>query len=99
MSAALAWRTLTEASSPRFCSPGTELSVALCGTARRFAVYEVRCLNSDGFADREYVIRDAEAISDADLRAGKRPPVVGRTQDYDKVAAFAARSISGPAAR
>lgn len=49
------------------------------GYNRRFAVYEVRIVGEEGgkkFWDWKYVVRDAEALSDADAQAGYRPPVV-----------------------
>jgi hypothetical protein len=91
MSAVLSWRTVTPSNSQQFNVNGTELSVAIVGPQSRFAVYEVRCRDADGFADREYVVRDAESVSDADLAVGKRPPIVGRTRDYDKLLAFIAK--------
>jgi hypothetical protein len=75
----LMWRTLTKSTDPRFMVSGTELSVALFGPSSRFAVYEIRTRGGT----RRYVIRDAERVSDADRRAGKRPPIVGQTDDYD----------------
>ena len=85
MSAELFWRSLCGPYDPRLLVNGTELSVALCGKSNRFAVYEIRCRSEDGFPDRRYVVRDAEAISDADLKSGKRPPIVGKTDDFSKL--------------
>jgi len=91
VSAVLAWRTVTPSNSHKFMVLGTELSVAIFGPQSRFAVYEVRCRDEDGaMLGREYVVRDAEAVSDADLAVGKRPPIVGRTTDYEKLLAFVA---------
>lgn len=84
----LNWRTLTPSKSPRFTLRGAELSFALCGPQSRFAVYEVRCTDDRGELDREYVVRDADLVSDAELRAGKRPPVIARTRDYDRLIAW-----------
>lgn len=95
MSAVLAWRTVTPSNSHKFNVTGTELSVAVFGQQSRFAVYECRCWSADGFPDREYVVRDADAVSDADLAAGKRPPIVGRTRDYDNLLAFVAQQSEG----
>ena len=82
---ALHWRSITPSTSPRFLVRGTDLSVALFGRCSRYAVYEVRCYNAEGNADREYVIRDAEALSGEDLRNGKRALIVERTRDYDEL--------------
>ncbi len=87
----LNWRTLTSSNHPKFFVKGTELSVALFGKNSRFAVYETRTYIKSGEFDREYIVRDGEAVSDDDLRQGKRPPIVGRTDDYDKLLAFVAR--------
>ena len=89
-------RSLTPCSSPKFNVKGTELSVALFGRNSRFAAYEVRTYDADRNADRCYVIRDAERLSDADLKEGKRPPIVGRTDDYDRLLAFVAESQQEP---
>lgn len=86
----LEWRTVTPTSHPKHLVNGTELSVAF--TARhRFAIYEIRCRSADGFPDRTYVVRDAEALGDADLKAGKRPPIVGRTDAYEAILRFVAK--------
>lgn len=98
MNAVLNWRTVTPSNSPRYLVSGTELSVAFaCG--HRFAIYEIRCRDAEGQADRYYVVRDAEAISDADLKAGKRPPIGGQTNDYDKLLAFVEREQAARDAR
>ena len=86
--ASLNWRSLCGPYDPRLLVNGTELSVALCGKNSRFAVYEIRCRSADGFPDRRYVVRDGEAISDADLKNGKRPPVVGQTDDFNTIEAW-----------
>lgn len=91
MSAVLSWRTITPSNDPKILHNGTEIAVALCGKNSRFAVYEVRCRSADGFPDRRYEVRDAEAISDADVKAGRRPPVVGKTDDITKLEAWVSR--------
>lgn len=88
MSAVLVWRTVTRSSHPQFMVKGTELSNALCGERSRFQLCEIRSYDADGNADRRYVVRDAEAISDADVNVGKRPPVVSSFSNYDEALAF-----------
>ncbi len=78
----LNWRSLCGPYDPRLMVTGTELSVATFGR-KRFAAYEVRCYDTEGNADRRYEVRDAHGISDDDVRAGKRSPIVGRTNDYE----------------
>lgn len=87
----LNWRSLCHSYESRYLVNGTELGVALCGPQSRFAVYEIRCRGADGFPDRRYVVRDAAKISDADVKAGKRPPIVAQTDDYTKIESWIAR--------
>ncbi len=79
----LTWRTLIPSHDPRFMVKGTELSCALFGLHLRFALIEVRCYDADGSADRKYRVRDATLVSDDDLRAGKRSPIVWEGPDYE----------------
>ena len=88
MSLHLNWRSLCPSHSPKFLVKGTELSFAICGPLSRFAVYEVRSYDAERNADRQYVIRDAETVSDADLKAGKRPAIVARFDGLDEVEQF-----------
>lgn len=83
----MAWRSLVSSSDPKFMVKGTELSVCLSfGRRSRFAVYEVRCFTgADRMPDRYFRIRDAEGISDADVKLGKRPPVVATCDTEDQV--------------
>jgi hypothetical protein len=85
MGVELFWRTVTPTRSPSFNVKGTVLSSALFGKNSRFAVYEVRTLDADRMSDREYVVRDAGLVSDADVKAGVKPPIVFRTSDYDRL--------------
>lgn len=66
-----------------FLIKGTELSQALCGQNKRYALIEVRCYNKDGHADRFFRIRDAATVSDENIKNGKRPQIVFETFDYD----------------
>lgn len=83
----MAWRSLVSSNDPKFMVKGTELSVCLTyGKRSRFAVYEVRTfIGAERMPDRYFRIRDAEAISDADVKAGKRPPVVATCDTEDDV--------------
>lgn len=82
----LNWRNVTPSNSTKFLVKGTELNVALCGPLSRFQICEVRAYDAERNADREYVVRDAHTVSDADVRAGKRPAIVARfTDEYDAI--------------
>jgi hypothetical protein len=86
---ALAWRTLPAAGTPQGMVKGTELACAVVpDTSHRFVVYEVRVMLADRTLDVAFHVRDAGAISDADVRDGKRPPVVFRSDDCDKAVAW-----------
>jgi len=78
----LEWKTLVPSKDRRFFVKGTELSCAIIPCCRsRFCIYEVRCLDENGQPDVFYRIRDAEGVSDADLKSGVRPPVVMEFRD------------------
>lgn len=86
----LQWRTITQSNSPKYLVNGTELEQALVGPHNRYALIAVRSHDKEGYSDIEYLIRDAETVSDADVRLGKRPAIVGRTKDWSKVEKFLA---------
>lgn len=80
----LKWRTVTHSQDARFLVKGTELSVAIVpDTLSRFQICEIRSYYADGQPDRVYMVRDAHAVTDDQLRAGVRPPVVERFMDLD----------------
>lgn len=82
----LEWRTVTPSNDRRRDVRGTELNFAFIpGTRSRLAVYAVRTIDRDGFGDAEYVVRDAGKISDTDVKAGKRPPIVARYATLDEL--------------
>jgi hypothetical protein len=86
------WRTLIGSANPKFMVKGHELAVTLYGEASRFAVYEVRSLEADGYCGTRYRIRDAETVSDADVRAGKFAQVVADGLTWTEVEAFVGAS-------
>jgi hypothetical protein len=92
MSAVLRWRSVTPSTSPKFLVKGTELNHALAGECSRFQLCEHRIYDADGHADREYLVRDAEQVTDADMREHKRPPIVARFAGLDEALEF----INGP---
>lgn len=82
----LNWRTITPTTSAAFLVKGTELSFAIVPHTRcRFGISEVRTVlrtaNGQDY-DRQYCVRDAAAVSDVEVKDGKRPPVVA-TFDSD----------------
>ena len=84
----LTWHTVTESTHPSFLTKGTELSVAICGHHCRYQICEVRSYR-DGFADRTYLIRDAETVTlDEVMNEDIRPRVVYRTDDIDKAISY-----------
>ncbi len=86
---ALNWRNVTPSNSPKFLVRGTELNVALCGHLSRFQICETRSYDRVSREyDRIYVVRDAHAINDENVRSGKRPPIVARFATLDEAEAF-----------
>ena len=88
MSAALRWRSVTPSNSPKFMVKGTELNVALAGRNSRYQICEIRSYDKDGFADRIHYVRDAETVSDSDVREGRRPAIVYRCETLDEALKF-----------
>jgi hypothetical protein len=88
----LSWRGLPY-SRDAFLTKGTELAFAYVpGTLSRFAIYETRGGRDEhGHPTLVYRLRDAATVSDADLRAGKRPSVIGTFSEPDEAAAEALR--------
>ena len=83
LSALLNWRSFPYEQS-KFLVKGTELAQAIVpDTCSRFAVVEYRTRDADGFPSAAYRLRDAETVSDADIRAGKRPAIVGNFDSLD----------------
>jgi hypothetical protein len=81
---ALVWRTLPGATGPKALVKGTALARAVVpGTRHRFVAYEVRAIGAQGEPDVRFIVRDAEAITDADVRAGKSPPITDVDDDCE----------------
>lgn len=87
----LNWHTVTGSNSPKFMVKGTILATALCGQNSRYKLSEIRCYDAEGHADRRYTVADAEAISDVEVKAGKRPPMVARFNDYSEALEFVSK--------
>lgn len=90
----LEWRSLPYDPS-KFLVVGTEIAAAYVpGTLSRFAVVETRGHPHDNYAgDVRYALRDAETVSDADVRAGRRPKMVGWFDTPDEAVEFALSSL------
>lgn len=71
----LSWRSLPYEPG-KDLAKGTRLAVALCGPQSRFAIYEVRTRELDGYPGTRYVVCDATLVSDAELKSGKVSPQV-----------------------
>lgn len=81
------WRVLVNSREPKHWERGTEIEVSIPdGFRSRFAVYSVRtsrwakdvgCING-GYVeyDCRYRIRDAETVTDAQVKEGVRPSAV-----------------------
>jgi len=82
------WRVLRTSRDPKFLVKGHDLAVTLYGPASRFAVYEVRTLEADGYCGTAYRVHDAERVTDAEMRAGKTSPAIAHGLTWDEVEAL-----------
>ncbi|AKF13634.1 hypothetical protein PHIN3_371 [Sinorhizobium phage phiN3] len=101
----LNWRTVTPSRSPSYEKNGTELECAIVpGTRSRFQVCSIRKSRyvkdsraADGYGyvelDCTYVVRDAETVSDADVKAGIRPKIVFDCKTLDEALKFCQESV------
>ena len=81
----LNWRALASSELARSLFRETEIAAALCGATARFQIFEVRTRTDDGLPSTTYVARDASMLTDAQFREGKRPEIVARTDDLEKL--------------
>jgi hypothetical protein len=78
----------------KFLVKGTEIAQAIVpGTLSRFAIVETRSIGEDRMPALVYRLRDATTVSDADVRAGVRPHVVGVYAEPDLAAAAALAAL------
>ena len=93
----LQWRSLVSDRSHQFLQSGVELAAAFVpGTSHRFQLCEIRIATRDGqimVPDREVVVRDAANVSDADIREGIRPKIIGRFASADEAIAFCMKEL------
>lgn len=72
----MGWKTVTNSRDPRFMVKGTELATMIAGELSRFQICEIRAYDAERAPTVIYKVRDADFITDSEVRAGKRPPVV-----------------------
>jgi hypothetical protein len=93
------WRTLVPSREPAHMVRGTEIEMSIPdGQHSRFAIYAVRTTQwlkdashyNGGYVqgDCTYRIRDAHTVSDAELRAGKRPDIAANFATLDECEAW-----------
>lgn len=86
------WSSIIDSRSPKFLVKGHELAQALVVPGYRFAIIEVRSQEIDEngvrYPGTRYRVRDAHTVSDADVKAGKRPGVVFDCQGFDEALAW-----------
>lgn len=81
----LSWNAIPGA--PR--RKGVESHFAYTGLHSRFCLYEVWAWDGKHLYTR-YRLRDASTVSDADVKAGRRPLVVWEGDDWREALAFVA---------
>jgi hypothetical protein len=70
----LEWKTITPSNHHRYMVVGCEIDQAIVPNClSRYAIVMVRRYDSERNADLGYSIRDANTITDEDIRNGKRP--------------------------
>lgn len=84
----LFWITVTPSSNPNFLTKGTILSQAIFGPNKRYMAQEIRSYDRDNMPDRRYVVRDAETISDHQVKLKVQPKIVFQTESYDQLLTF-----------
>lgn len=90
------WRSLMDSRHPQFLVKGHALAVTLYGPQSRFAVYEMRTREADGYAGVAYRVHDAARITDAEMREGKTAPAIAHGLTWDEVDALVGELIECP---
>lgn len=76
----LNWQAVTDHRDPKWSVKGTRLAQAVYGWKSRFAIVEIRAID---FGVR-YGVSDADTVSDADVKAGKRPDIIKTYDTLDE---------------
>lgn len=75
------WRS-ANAQPDKVLVKGTHLATGfVVGHGNRFGIYETRSREADGSAGTIYHVRDADGLTDTDMRAGKLAPIVFTDSD------------------
>ena len=85
----LDWRSVTSSRDAKFGVKGTVLAQAYAPGGTRFLIEEVRSLDEERNWSATYRVRDAEQVTDDEVRAGKSSPVVFRSEDLRACLEFA----------
>jgi hypothetical protein len=90
----LNWRSLPY-DPAKFLVKGTEIAQAIVpGTLSRFAIVETRALDASRMPALVYRLRDAATVSDAQVKVGERPHIVGVYAEPDQAVAAALEAIA-----
>lgn len=84
----MTWHTTIPSNHPKFMVKGTELATLVCGQYSRFQICEHRCYDIAGFADRNYAVRDAQTVTDAEVKQGIRPKIIARFNTLEEAEKF-----------
>lgn len=93
----IAWRSITPSTYPAFMVKGTELSFGIVpDTCHRFGISEVRAFVMEHgklVPDRIYRVRDAESVTDEEVRNRVRPRIVATFTTEAEALAYCASAI------
>lgn len=90
----LQWRTLTPSTSRAADIKGAELAAAIIpGALSRFQLIAIRAYDAERMPDQVYMVRDADTVTDAQVREGVRPAIVWRGKSEEEGIAWAMGQI------
>jgi hypothetical protein len=93
----IAWRSITPSTHSAFMVKGTELSFGIVpDTCHRFGISEVRAFVMEGgelVPDRLYHVRDAQSVTDEEVRNRVRPRIVATFSSDLEALAYCASII------
>jgi hypothetical protein len=83
------WIVVRDHKDPKFMVKGHVLAQAYVpGSHNRFLIEEVRAMAADRTMGVQYRVRDAETVTDAEVRAGKHSQVIGTFDLFDRALAL-----------